>query len=129
MDQNGDKDNFLEAIDAVEKKHKPKSKQKATKEKKEELISVKTIGQYSNNEIAVNVNNFLSKNIDEDAGKVLFGENLARAGEYYGLKATPLWGLVISTIGLAVVIFRVVMKKKKSKGDQANIGGDLNKIQ
>ena len=129
MDQNEDKDSFLEAIESVEKKHKPKSKQKESKEKKEEIISVKTIGQYKTNEIAVNVNNFLGKNIDEDAGKVLFGENLARAGEYYGLKATPLWGLLISSIGLVVVIFRVFVKKKKSKGDQANIGGDLNKIQ
>ena len=128
MDQNEDKDSFLEAIESVEKKHKPKSKQEKTKTKKEEIISVKTIGQYKNNEIAVNVNNFLGKNIDEDAGKVLFGENLARAGEYYGLKATPLWGLLISSIGLAVVIFRVFVKKKKAEGDKANIGGDIGKI-
>jgi hypothetical protein len=67
MDQK--EDSFLDAIEAVEKKHKPKSKQEKTKTKKEEIISVKTIGQYKNNEIAVNVNNFLSKNIDEDAGK------------------------------------------------------------
>ena len=114
-DDNLDKDSFLTAIESVEKKNKPKSKQ--TKEKKEKLISVKTIGEYKNNEIAINVNNFLSKNIDADAGKVLFGENLARAGEYYGLKATPLWGLIISSIGLVVVIFRVFVKKK-SQGHQ-----------
>ena len=88
MDQNEDKDDFLTAIESVEKKNKPKSKQ--TKEKKEKLISVKTIGEYKNNEIAVNVNKFLSTNIDPDAGSVLFGENLARAGEYYGLKSTPI---------------------------------------
>ncbi|MBA7496674.1 hypothetical protein ES702_07283 [subsurface metagenome] len=124
MDQNEDKkNNFLEAIDSVEKKHKPKSKQK---EQKEKLITVKPIGEYKNNEIAVNVNNFLSKNIDEDAGKVLFGENLARAGEYYGLKATPLWGLIISSIGLAVIIFRVAIKKKK-QGD-GNTGSELKNV-
>jgi hypothetical protein len=45
------------------------------------------------------------------------------------LKASPLWGLAIASIGLAVVIFRVFVKKKKADSDNVNLGGDLNKIQ
>jgi len=123
MEANIEKDDFLKAIDSVEKKNKPAALKKAKKEHEEKLITVKSIDQYKTNEIAVTINNFLSKNVDKEAGEVFFGENLARTGEYYGLKSNPVIGLIISTIGLVVIMFRIMIKKKKANTETH--GGSL----
>ena len=104
-----DKDIF-NAIDNIDKKTK-----KESKKTKEPEIKIKDILQYKNNELAVNVNKFLATNIDPKAGECLFGENLARTGEYYGLKATPLIGLAIATIGVLVVFVNKIFKLKKQE--------------
>ena len=124
MDQNIEKDNFLNAIDKIEKKHKPKALKDKIKKKQEKLITVKNINQYKENEIAVNINTFLSKNVSKDAGDILFGENLARTGEYYGLKSNPIIGLLISSIALVVIMFRQMINKKKTQS-QGNVGGNI----
>lgn len=115
MDPEIDKDkDIFKAIDTLEKKDT-----KASKTEKGPEIKIKNIESYKQNELSVNINNFLAKNIDPKAGECLFGENLARTGEYYGLKATPVIGLIIASIGVIVVFANKIFRlKKEQKKDE-----------
>lgn len=108
-------DDITKAIKQLDQSKTPGKK--ATK--KEPEVKVPNINTYKTNEIAVTINKFLSSNIDQKAGECLLGENLARTGEFYGLKAHPIIALVVSVIGVIVIAFKKVMSlEKKQKDDQ-----------
>lgn len=89
-------------------------KHKSTEEKKPK-VTVGNVKSYKEHEIAVAINNFLSKNLSEESGSYLVGDNAARTMEYYGLKGHPVLGLVVA-IGMCVVDF-ILKPKKKAESD------------
>lgn len=100
------------AIENIDKKGK--TQDTGTKEESEK-IELPGIDKFKNNEIAVTINKFLSKNIDPDAGDVYFGENVARTGEYYGMKSHPLIALGLSVLFLLVLVVKKVLRIKKTQ--------------
>lgn len=105
-----------------EKKTKLKSKDKNEPD-------VPKLSTYKSNELAMTVNEMLSNNIEPAAGKCLFGENLARSAEFYGLKAHPLLGLLVSAICLVLIIAKKIFWPKgwmnKKEKEETQSGGEL----
>ena len=112
-ESDNNKNEISAAIDIMSKK-----RDHSTEEKKPE-IKVGNVKSYKEHEISVAINNFLSKNLDEESGSYLVGENAARTLEHYGLKGHPVLGLVLSVV---MVIVHIFMKAVKDQ-DQENKDG------
>jgi len=117
-----EKNEINTALDMMANKKKPDETQKEAPK-----ITVGHVKSYKEHEIAVSINNFLSKNLDEQSGDYLVGENAARCLEHYGLKGHPILGLVIAVIMVTVHVFMEMLKKeKKDKNEKqkpANLVG------
>lgn len=107
----------LDKWEDQEKKTKSKSKDKSDPE-------IPKLSTYKSNELAVTVNELLSSNIEPAAGKCLFGENLARSAEFYGLKSHPLLGLFVSAVCLVLIIAKKMFWPKKKK-EETQSGSEL----
>ena len=95
------------ALDLMASKKKPDEKTEVPK------ITVGNVKSYKEHEVAVAINNFLSKNLDEESGGYLVGENAARTMEHYGLKGHPVLGLIIAIGMVTVHYFMKNIKEKK----------------
>ena len=104
-----DKTDVSKAIELMKtKKDKTRSKTEASQKP-----TVKDVRSYKENEIAVAINTFLSKNLDEESGTYLVGENTARTLEHYGIKSHPIIGLLVAVAMVAVHFFTKLMKPKE----------------
>jgi hypothetical protein len=108
------------AIDLLGKgKEKTKLGGSGSTEKKESVPGVKT---YAGHEIAVTVNAFITENLDQQCGKYLVGENLARTLEHHGLKSKPVVGLGIAVVMVVIHIIGKFFKAQKEKEKEEQDG-------
>lgn len=114
-----EKDDITKAIDLLEKDSEKKSKGKS------EDIKIPPLNSFKTNELSMTLNNTLAKNIDPKAGDCLLGENLVRTGEYYGLKSHPILALAVSAIGVILIAFQKLTKKKEKKAEGATLNDGL----
>lgn len=103
------KPDLVKAIEDLDKKKGKKAS--------EIEVTIPSIKNFKENELAVTINNFLSKNVDDKAGECLFGENLARTGEFYGMKSHPVIALIISGIMVMVLVLKRIFKRKKENDE------------
>ena len=108
------------AIDLLDKgKAKTKLGASGSTEKKESVPGVKT---YAGHEIAVTVNAFITENLDQQCGKYLVGENLARTLEHHGLKSHPIIGLGIAVLMVTIHVIGKFFKSQKEKKKEEENG-------